>query len=359
MAIGYPSATNMYVPNHAASQSLVVGFSRSPNTFRVSDYTQYVNAKKMQGLYYVWASRQAARILTSDDAEHDWWDGEAAPTGTNNLEGGQWQQFLTRRKAYPFTMGNLTVKQADFPILAAESAVCAQQCMTARTLLVQNSLTNASWGGNTADVTTIANSGAWNAGSVGYGTGVNGPFIKTSLQYGSKIVHQQTLGVVTPSMLTLVVNPAVAQAMAASTEIQDYIKQSPFALAQLRGDVPNQNGKWDLPSMLYGHPVAVEDCVRVTSRKGAATDVLSYVLGGTIPGNGDGIAYLIARQGELEGIEGTRSYSTVQIFFYADEMTVYSKYDSDNERYLGRVVSNFVPVTVTTLAGFRFTKVLG
>lgn len=351
--VGYPSATNTYVPNHAASQSLVVGYSRTPGTFRVSQYAQYVTAKNNIGTYFVWTSQQAARIITNDDAEHMWQDGDAAPEGANNLESGEWQVFRTIRYAYPFMLGEMAVEQAEYPLLAAQAAVSAQQAMTARTMLVQNALTNASWGQNTAAVDGgILQSGHnWTTGNDGSGTN-QGPNIKQSLQYGSLIVNKLTIGVVQPSMLTLVVNPTTAQAMARSTEIQDYIKQSPFALAQLRGDKPSQNGKWDLPDMLYGHSVAVEDAVRITSRPGATSTTYTYTLA-------DGVAYLLARQGELEGIEGTRSYSTVQIFFYKDELTVYTKYDADNQRYVGRVVQNMNPVVVSTLSGFQFTKCLG
>lgn len=346
---GYPGPTNTYVPNFAASQSLIVAFSRNPSRFPLPLYTQYVRAGKMVGFYFVWTSRQAARILTTDDAEHDWGDGNAAPTGLSENESGYWTTFTTKRKCYPFGLGRLAVEQADYPYLAAEGGVSSQQAMTARGLLTYNQLSTASWGSNTAAVNggILAGGQTWLTGNNGDGTN-QGPNIKQSLQFGTLTVNQQTIGAVVQRQLALVVNPSLAQGMARSTEIQDYIKQSPFALAQLRGDVPNQNGQWDLPTVLYNHPLAVEDTVRVTSKKGATTDVLTYVLPNTE-------AYLLARDGELEGLEGSRSFSTVQIFFYQDELTLSTFYDQINERYLGRVVSNFVPVVVAPTSGFRFT----
>jgi hypothetical protein len=349
---GYPSGTNTYVPNFAASQSLVVGYSRQPNTFQLPRYTQYVMAKNNTGWYFVWTSRQAARILTSDDREHVWSDGDAAPTGINNVDSGQWYLFGTTRRAYPFMLGQMAVEQAEYPLIAAVAGDAAQQCMTARTLLTYNALSGASWGSNTAAVNgTILGAGqGWNTGQDGLGTNP-GPNIKKSFQYADKIINLQTIGVVQPRDTTVVVNPTTAMAMAASGEIQDYIKQSPFALAQLRGDVPNQNGRWNLPDTLYGHPIAVEDAVRVSTNKGASSTTIGYV----VP---DGEAYMLARQGELEGLQGTRSYSTVQIFFYQDEMTVETMYDANNRRYSGRVVSNFSPVVVSTISGFKFTSCL-
>lgn len=355
-AIGYPGPTSTYVPNTAASNSLVVGFSREASTFPVPRYVQHVMAQKEMGLYYVWASREGARIIQDDDAGSLWADGDAAPVGANNLEGMYVQSFVTKRRCYPFTMGGMAVDQADFPILAAESGVAAQRAMTARTMLVQSALSGATWGSNTATAGAILGDNAltWANGSVGYG-GANGPNIKICIQYGQKVVHQRTLGTVQPRQLTLVINPTTAQRMAASTEIQDYIKQSPFALAQLRGDVPNQNGVWGLPTTLYGVDLIVEDTVRVTTKKvqpSGGTDTLTYVMP-------DGTAYLIAREGELQGIEGRRSYSTVQVFFYKDELTTQTKYDADNLRYLGRVISNYTPVVVSTDSGFKFTSIFG
>ena len=353
MAAGYPSGTNTYVPNHGASQALIVGYSRNPKKFRVSNYVQYVRSKNNVGLFLVWTSQEGARVLTVDDAESLWADGDAAPQGENNLESMSWQPFRTFRRCYPFKLGQMAIDQASFPIVAAHQGESAQRCMTSRTLRNRTALANASWGSNTAAVDggILPSGHNWTTGNNGEGTN-QGPNIKLSLQYASKIVNIATFGTVEPSQLSLVINPATAQAMAASTEIQDYIKQSPFALAQLRGDAPNQNGKWDLPDVLYSHPVEVDQTVRVSSRKGANSLTSGYV----IP---DGEAYLVAREGELDGIEGSRSFSTVQFFFYKDEMTTYTKYDPDNERTLGRVVANDSPVVVSVLSGFRFTTCLG
>jgi len=345
----FPSGTNTYVPSTSATQSLIVGFSRNPRTFKVAQYCQYVPASKMQGLYWQWTSRQGARILTANDAEHIWMDGDAAPIGPN--ETFQTKGFMCIRRAYSFLLGGLAVEQADFPLLAAEASVAAQQAMTARTMLVHTALNGVAWGTNTAAVDNgILPSGQdWSTGSVGYSSN-SGPNIKQSLMYGSAVVHKQTIGVVQPYQLTLVINPNTAMMMARSTEIQDYLKQSEYARSQLRGDSPSMNGQWGLPDVLYGHPVAVEDAVRVSSNFGAATDTLDYILP-------DGVAYLVARQGDLQGIYGAKSYSTVQIFFYKDEMTVKTMYDTQNERYMGRVVQNMVPVVVAPQSGFKFTAV--
>jgi hypothetical protein len=353
---GYPGPYDVYVPNHEASGGLLVGYSRNAADFPVNNYIEIFPTKQMFGVYASYTSRNAARIISPTDAEHTWADGEACPPGLNNLESFAFLTFKTTRRAYTFTLGEMTVEQMSFDLLMTNTNDMAQQCMTARTLLTQNALAGTNWGtyptGNTAAVDgQILQPGQnWTTGSVGFSNN-QGPNIKISLQYGIRTIHQQTIGSVREDKLILVVNPVTAQAMASSTEIQDYIKQSQFALAQLRGDAPNQNGIWNLPTHLYGVKIVVEDAMRVSSRKGAAVDTIGYVMP-------NGVAYLLAAPGKLVGLAGSRSYSTIQMFMFKDEMTLETLYDINNKRYLGRVISNYVVLTVTTLSGFYFTTCL-
>ena len=349
---GFPGPYDVYVPNHEASGGLLIGYSRNAKDFPVNNYIELFPSEKMFGVYAQYTSRNAARIISPNDAEHVWADGDACPPGLNNLESFNYLTYKTTRRAYTFTLGEMTVDQMSFDMLMTNTRDMAQQCMTARTLLVQNALSGANWGSNTASVDgQILTSGQnWTTGSVGY-SGNSGPNILMSIQYGIRTVQQQTIGAVKQDKLVLVINPVTAQAMAASTEIRDYIKQSQFAMDQVRGDKPSQNGVWGLPDTLYGVKIVVEDAVRVSSRKGAVTDSLGYVMP-------NGVAYLLAAPGRLDGLAGSRSFSTVQLFFYKDEMTVETLYDLNNRRYLVRVVSNYVPIVATTLSGFYFTNCL-
>lgn len=347
---GFPSAYDGYVPSPEASGGLVVGYSRNQADFPVNGYIQIVPVTQMFGLYWNYTSRNAARIISPTDTEHIWPDGEACPPGLNNLESFSTQQFLCVRRAYTFTIGSLAVEQMSFDMLMTNSQDMAQQAMTARTMLVQANLAAANWG--------TTNSAAVNGGilTAGQNWGNGGitpnfaPNILLSLQWGIRAIQQQTIGAVRENKLALVVNPYTAQAMAASNEIRDYLKQSQFALAQVMGDAPNQNGVWGLPTHIYGVKIIVEDAIRVSSRKGATTDALGYVMP-------NGVAYLIARPGELVGLAGSRSFSTIQMFVYKDEMTVETIFDTVNRRYVGRVITNYVPVVATTLSGFQFTAV--
>jgi hypothetical protein len=362
---GFPGPYDVYVPNTEASGGLIVGYSRDAKKFPVNGYIQIFPSDRMIGMYWIYTSRNAARIVSPTDTDHLWPDGDPAPPGSNNLESFTSGSFKTARRAYPWTLGELTVEQMSFDLIMTQMADMAQQCMTARTMLTQAALTGAAWGPNAAYVnpsfpgaggTGILAAGQdWTTGSIGYNTvsgSTNaGPNIKICLQYGQRIVHLSTIGAVNVMKdLSLVVNPTLAMAMASSTEIQDYLKQSPFALKQLMGDEPPQNAQWGLPDRLYSvEKVIVEDAVRVSLNK-TANDW--SVLPGFVMG--DTTAYLLARQGKLEGLAGSRSFSTVQLFFFEDEMTAETLYEVNNRRYLGRVISNYVPIVASTLSAFQF-----
>jgi hypothetical protein len=349
---GYPGQYSTYVPNAEASQSLIVGYARNPKSFVLPDYTQIIQAKNNFGLYTRWLSQEAARIISSNDGESVWADGDAAPEGTRNTEATTRLPFITVRRVYPVTLGDMAIAQADFSILAANAGSSGQRCMTSRTMRTMNNLVAASWGTNTAAVDggILAGGQNWLTGSTGIG-GAQGPNIKLSFQFASKKINLNTYGVVDPSQNVLVCNPGTAQGMAASVEIQDYIKQSPFALAQLRGDSPSQNGMWGLADMLYGIGIKVEKTVRVTTRQnftGVATSV--YVCP-------DHAAFFLARDGDLVGIEGARNFSTVQIFIYQDEMTYEQMNDVNNKRTTARVIGDDDPHVVASESGFYFTAV--
>ena len=72
MASSYPSGTNTFVPDHAATGGLLIGFARNQNDFAVNKYIQIFEVKRRVGVYASYTSRHAARILSNDDAEHLW-----------------------------------------------------------------------------------------------------------------------------------------------------------------------------------------------------------------------------------------------------------------------------------------------
>lgn len=346
---GYPHGQNTFLPSHGATGGLLVGYSRNVEKFPLNKYMQIVPVTKSVGAYLIWSSREAARILSDDDREHMWPDGQDSPHGRDELESFEYETYTTIRRQYPFTIGDRAVKQADWNILNAHSKAAAQKAMTARTRLALTALQGASWNSHEVGV----NGDILPAGQ-GWDNGDHDtPNILKTLNYAARTIHKATIGGVESTDLILVVGPDLAAKMSESPEIHSYLKESPFARQRLGIGGNNElfmNSRYGLPDVLYGYTVVVEDTPRVSSAKGAATESLDYVLG-------DDEAYVIARPGGLEGIEGAHSFSTLQGFFF-EEFTVELKQDPDERRTRGRIVSDFDIKVVSTLSGIRLRELL-
>lgn len=357
----FPGGQNTWVNSPTATKGMMVGYSRNPKTFPSNRYLQIIPSSKPSGYYGVWTSRQAGRILTPDGKEWIWADGGERPGGLGNLESWTWNPLLLRRYAPAFTLGNIAISAADFPILINQGTVPAQQLMTLRALQIVNSLKNpplgtnpsdpTPWGTNTsATASGITNvNGNWSNGSDGLGAN-NPPNIKISLNFGQAAIVLNTLGAVRPDNMRLLINYNTASRMATAPEVISYLKYGPYALGQLKGDVPTQNDMWGLPPTLYGMEVVIEDTVVVTSLKGTAVEVI-------VPVFPDGAAWIVSRIGAIEGVEGSPNLSTVQMYYYEHEMTVQTFSDNYNERTVGSVVSMFGVVVPNVYSSYYFQDV--
>lgn len=342
MAAGFPSGTNTYVPSYEASGHMIVSYSRNPKDFPINEYVTLTPVKKSTGYYLKITAEQAARVLHADLSDHIWHDGNDAPSDNAGAESFEFKPFLTERYEYGFKLGYKAQDQADWKILSSHSAIQAQQAMTARTVLALSKLTNTSNydSSHTATATALAG-GKWDAGAAAT------PYLKDSLLAAAQVVHKDTLGVVGPKDLVLVLNPVAARKIATSEELMDQFKQAPFTKDWVTQS-ENRNARWGLPEYIYGFKVVVEDVVKVTSAKGA-TKATSYAMSDTI-------ALLVARPGGLVGTEGSASFSTGHIFTY-EEMTVEQKDDPDSRRTRGRIVDDFGVEIVAPASGFVFTAI--
>lgn len=344
MVAQFPSAQNTFVKDHAASGNLVVDFSRNPKKFAVNNYTQIVPVDKVAGYYLEMTVEEAGRIINTDLSDFDWPDGAQAPADYDGTESFEWKDFRCNRKKFGFTLGDLTIDQASWDVVAQHSAIKAQQAMTART---QSAITALTTSGNydashTSAVASITgNTGTWSASTTARQD------IKRSLNYAADLILRDTLAAVDVNDLMIVMSPGCAKDIALSQEVVDHIKGSPDALAQIRGELPNDNAIFGLPAKLYGFPVIVEKSVKVTSRKGA-TKASSYILGDATP-------FMCARPGGLEGLYGAPSFSTCSMFIQ-EEMTTETKHDDDNRLTNGRVVETYDTVMTAPVTGFLFTS---
>lgn len=342
MPAAYPSASNVFVRDHDASNKMVIDFARNVKKFAVNQYAQIIPVKKTAGLYLEMTVEEAGRILYTDMRDRLWFDGQPAPEGNDGSESFQWKPFATRRYAFAFLLGDLTIEQATWNILAQHSSIKARQAMTARTQLV---ITAATTSANYAashykDVTGISgNSGTWAASTTARQD------IKRSLNVMAEQILDDTLAAIEMDDLILVISSALAHQIAECQEIVDHIKGSPDALAQVRGELPNGNVMYGLPEKLYGFPVVVEKTRKVTSKKNA-TRAVSQVLAAATP-------FMCARPGGLVGVADAPNFST-HVLFAQEEMTVETLRDAPNRRTQGRVVENVAAAVVAPATGGLF-----
>lgn len=335
-----------YIPttNDLATGALQVEFTRSVNTFALSRYAQLVPVTKMTGYYL--RQDNADNVRVTDTNEFAWPLGNDRPAGKQNAF--DFVQYTTQRFAFPFYIPQETTQQAAWDVVAQHARSKAQLAMTRRSMAASTVLTtNANWGTN---YTTAAGSnGPSGSGYTATGSWVNSStanrYIQKTIQQAMRLVSLSSGGAVNPNQLIMVISPTTAQTISQAPEIQDYVKFQ-AGIQYLQGS--DTFAKWGIPPTLFGlADVVVEDAVKVTSKKGA-TDSRSYVLG-----NG---AYFVSRPGGLVGVEGSTSFSTLQIFAYED-MTVEQFNDPLNRRIEGRVIDNSVTAVVAPVGGFAVQDV--
>ena len=342
MAAVYPGPSNTFVKAHEHSDKMVIDFARNIKKFAVNQYTQVVPVQKVAGYDLEMTIEEAGRILHADLRNFIWYDGMPAPEGVDGRESFDFKPFSTTRYAYAFNLGDHTIDQASRNILDQHSSIHSRQAMTARTQLAITQLTNTANypASHVMDVTSISgNTGNWAQSTTARQD------IKRSLNVAAEQILDDTLAAIELDDLVLVINSALAAELIQSQEIVDYIKQSPDALAQVRGELPGTNTFYGLPNKLYGFPLVVEATRKVTTKKGATT-ARSQVLPTATP-------FLCARPGGIVGVADAPNFSTC-VCFAQEELTVETLRDANNRRTQGRVVDNIDYKVVAPVSGVMF-----
>lgn len=341
-----PGGSNTYIPNHRATNGLVIGFSRNVKEFAINNYIQIKPVDQDQGKYLRIATEEAGRILDADLSEFVWPDGADRPMNNDGTELFNYENYRTQRYDFGYKLGRKSSEQADWDVGKTHQQIKAQQCMTGRTVRVHQILAaSGSWEtGHRKDVATITgNTGTWDASTTARQD------IKRSLNHAAEQIMLSTLSVVKKKDLRLVLSPTTAHRISECQEIVDHIKGSPEAYGQVKGG-EGKWSQWGLPDRIYGFEVVVEDAAKVTSRRGASARAAGFVMG-------DGIAYLLARPGSLIAPSGDGpNFSTISYFAY-EEMTVEEFDDEKNRRLEGHVVDDGVPVQTASVSGFKFEGV--
>jgi len=341
MAQSMPSGTNTFIPG-MVQDNLIVGYARNVEDYALNRYIQVVPTPKNQAYYLYVDGAAAARLTDADLRNVVWPDGQPRPSGDNNVAEFEFKPIATTRRSYEFTVGDMAVEQADWDVVSVNSGFQANRAMIARTMGVMSALSGASWGSNTGTATSLG------GGYVNTGTATS-PVFKKIVNKVVQQIRKATFGAVRAKDLYMVMSPLVAETISESQEIHSYVKESPFALAQIKGDAPGQNTNYGLPDVLYKIPVIVDDSYKVTSKRGA-TLATSAVMD-------ENKIYFVSRPGNLVMPYGGISYSTVQVFV-REEMSVEAYPDSKNRLRQGFVTDDWGAYVVAPASGYAVTAAL-
>ena len=359
MPAQYLGAFNGTLPQHEASGKLIVDFSRNSKAFALPKYCQYVPTKKVgqmersnQGIWYRMDLDEAVRLPDATGKHMAWADGDPRPQGVVN-EKFEPQTFRTQRHAPGFEIGYDTAKSPTWNVIAQRNRMTCSQLMTLRTAQAVTILTTSGnhQSGHVESVAaanaTVGTSGPWTAS-----TAVRQD-IKTSLLYAINKINLETNGVVQASDLQLIIQREDASKIARTQEISDFIKGSPDAAYYVDGKFLGQDltDTAGLPRRLHGVEVVIEDAVKNTAKKGAATAKSRIWPSGS--------AVLTSRVGELEAeYDEAPSFSSLTCFL-REELNIEMKDDSWNRRHLGSVVDDYVIVFTAPVASFLFQGIVG
>lgn len=319
MPLAYPGFSNTFVPSWEATGQ-TIAFIRDPAKFKINEYVAFRPATRSVGLYLEYDFVEPARNLSLD--QMGWAEGAERPTGTQNLAGFEYQEYATKRRSLTFPLGDQTVAQTPWPIVAAQTATLMQKAMTALTRQTLEILdTSSNW------VKDSVNYYGTVEALIGSGSGTqyldNGNVTPADANYLNlkKAINEvcnriwlATNGTVTRDMIRMVISPTAARKISESAEIVDMLKQSPHAYGEVMGNLPNLNQQYGLPQKLYGVRVVVEDCVFTSNPKGA-TATKSFVK------NDDTAIFLTVQNsmpGDQVGDVPIANFSTYQQFYYSD-----------------------------------------
>lgn len=300
MALAHLSAYNGYIP---ALTGQVIGFARKPEKFKLNRYVQYMPSDKQIGVYTRLERDVMVRITSIDDDV--WEDGDNRPSGEHGVKvKHSTDSFQCIRRDLAWRVGYNALDQTKaYPVKPVHVQSTVSQTMTRRTKRVWNILDSTSnWSTHFKTAGELSNiSGADNAKWKNASDDPASPAylaIWKSLNGAIQRIFKDTNSAVEWSDLILVINPELAADMAQSAEMNNYIRESPQARAQLSGELSNWNKEWGLPTHVRGLALVVEDAMMVSGKEYAdgteATTERTFIKSGSS-------AQILSRPGGLDG----------------------------------------------------------
>ncbi len=370
----FASATNLYIPSWVDSGRVTIGFSRNPKMFPYNKYISYANVKKNRGYYMQWTQQAQARVLNVD--AWLWAYNQDRPVPANPEAFTNVQYTLVRRD-YAYGSDHDTLSQADFNYQQVLRDTHAQLAATSRAYRIGAVMTTTSNWASSAyiggkDMSLDHFSTAANASGGGLfdaGTSTN-PYFMKGIDYALDKISLDTNGALTsqPGRMCLVMNPTTARKIAASQEMKDFLKGSPYALPSITGSIFEQKN-YGLPPTFQECEVVVDNSVYVSSEVGA-TVARSYI----IP---DSDVVLMYRPDSLDGVYGEKPFSTITVFYRANpgsggsasnggdgrnidstgiDLVVTEFEDLRNDRWEGHITEETQEILTAPQTGWLFTS---
>lgn len=328
MPATHPGQYTTYIPNHEATDGMIVTYSRNPDTFKCGQYGQYKTVTENKGFWMRIDYDNAGRL--DDDGQQELWpDGSPRPSHNGETNKHEWLGYKTQRREFGFNLGDLAVSQASWDVVDNHTRTDSQRCMTRRTRKAVDVLANPANYLPTHQFTAVENLSPQIAGKLDLSTTTRADVKKTFNLMGN-IIRKKTLGAISQSQMMVVVSPEWAQAVSASPEIHEYVMQQEKAQKLITDDFGNVND-FGLPEKLYGYKIVIEDAVQIRQRRGQASNPEDIWPTDTI--------VMCSRPGGLQAPEGP-SHSSLTCFL-KEEMTVESQDDNWNRRHLGSIVDDY------------------
>jgi len=347
MTMTAANGSNTYVPE--VTEKLRIEFSHNDKgQYPINEYLQIVPVDKQVGLYPKMDREEAGRLMRTNGSDRLWAPGKDRPSHNGKLEEFEFKAYKTTRYEDGFNLDRLAVEQCRWDEASRQANVVAERTMRFRALKAATA------------ATTSGNYDSTHVSAVSSITGVTGKWdlstvarmdIKRSLDFAAEKIIQDSLNGIGEGELILVMNLTDARKISVTQEIVDMLKQSNNAAQYLQGELNGFKNRFKLPKFIHGYKLVVEDTVRVTSRKGAATRVNGYV----VP---NGSAFMCSRVGGLVDNRNseTPSFST-HIAFVKEDMVVEQRDDDWNRKHLGSMVDDFEVQVAAPVSGFLFTSI--
>lgn len=382
MAAGYRAMgpRNAALPQATAT---VIGFMHDPDKFPYMRYTQLVPLDAVsEGLYRYPTVHPDDPGRLVNYAEFAWgWD-DKRPAGEGFQPRVTWTAGETNRFSFGYTLGQRTqgawTRNTKVNPQNLYSRMRLGHAMLHRASRAVDALRGYSWPTyNTSTLQALLGSPSpavyfdKSSGQEQLPSGDANPnfqVIKKAQNVVMRRLDLLTNGAITGEEFCMVFGPPVAQKIAESGEIVNYLKQQSGAKA----DLMVRNGKWGIPDSYNGWQLVVEDTPRVFTRPTDSTTTFASPATATArTPTGSVVAYnerdyiwnddtvvFTSRAGGLDGQYSSENFSTLQMFYYGGLAEVKGNTDQWNELIEGAIDIEDDFKVAAPISGFKLTGVL-